>query len=262
MELKDAFLTTFRFFSSAEELTKQLVEFYNEQPPLTTSMHHKASSSLDVGRDANGRSQSVGNITVPFKIQICNLVLKWVTEYFEFADAEWFYIIKNVIINDKSLLKYAPTSAERIYDTLNQMKPKSHIKIKQSAIEPIPGNYLKFSAITLFDIPDVELARQLIHKFDLRLTLMQNENFLKITRLELHRMGLYSKDIAYIENNMNYKIEDLQAPNLHLMADLNTKISFWIVSEILIEENNHKADLLKRVEIICKFIAAANVSLI
>ncbi|KAJ3309596.1 hypothetical protein HDV04_005916 [Boothiomyces sp. JEL0838] len=230
----NSFLMTFHCFGTGQQLLQCLKDRYNLEPPQgITPEEYKIWTEKKLS---------------PIQQRVCNTLKTWIENY-------WINRFDEVCLDDVHdfangvIMETQPALATQILGLVTTMinsdvygtpfmssKTKKIIKPEEYQPPILPKNLKRFSVL---DLDPLELARQL--------TILFSSIFIKIQPVEL-----MNQEFAKKYSNI--------AVNVRAMSDVSNKVTGWIISCIVQEENvKNRAAILKFfVKVACKLLALNN----
>ncbi|KAJ3273412.1 hypothetical protein HDV01_004482 [Terramyces sp. JEL0728] len=230
----NSFLMTFHCFGTGQQLLQCLKDRFNLEPPQgITSEEFKIWTDKKLN---------------PIQQRVCNTLKTWIESY-------WINRFDEACLDDVhdfaagKIMESQPVLATQILGLVTTMinsdvygtpfmssKTKKIIKPEEYQPPILPKNLKRFSVL---DLDPLEVARQL--------TILYSSIFIKIQPVEL-----MNQEFAKKYSNI--------AVNVRAMSDVSNKITGWIISCIVQEENvKNRAAILKFfVKVACKLLALNN----
>eukprot|EP01105_Mastigella_eilhardi_P020099 TRINITY_DN4769_c0_g1_i2.p1 TRINITY_DN4769_c0_g1~~TRINITY_DN4769_c0_g1_i2.p1 ORF type:complete len:848 (+),score=226.97 TRINITY_DN4769_c0_g1_i2:245-2545(+) len=212
MQYLKTFLMTYQSFTTPEKLLQKLIQRFNVPSNF---------------KGGDNGSQVAGVI----RLRVCNVVKKWIEEYSSDFD-------DNLIVQLKQFIEHAGTFGGHLAMTMQKPLQKMLQETKQKKVvkkfseatpEPfIPRNIFS-KALSLLDIDDEEIARQL--------TLIEFEIYERIRPSELLNQSWSKPKLKH------------RSPNVLALIKRFNEVSQWVAEEIL-----GQASIKDRVRVISKFV--------
>jgi son of sevenless-like protein len=230
----NAFLLTYRSFTTARELFELLVKRFQIEPPKGITQ-----ADYEIWRDLKQK---------PIRFRVVNILKSWFDNFWiEDQSPETKHLIRDVYIFTRDIIRMTDTpNSGPLMNLLDQRLRGQDMTTKRLVLSlsqdtpPIPIMPKNMKKLKLLDIDVTEMARQL--------TIVESKLYAKIKYAEWLNMA-WQKKVREGDPEL--------APNVKALILHSNKLTDWVAEMILIQ-----VDMKKRILVIKYFVSVADVGYI